>query len=80
MIMCFKDMPSSENPVTENKANTIMLIALPIGKNILMGNDAPKEWVELMKIKTDLKYQLVQKAKKRPTTYLTAFQQEELST
>jgi PhnB protein len=42
MIMRFKDMASPENPISENEANKIMHIALPIGKNILMGNDVPK--------------------------------------
>lgn len=41
-IMRFKDMPSPENPVSANEANKIMHIALPIGKNILMGNDVPE--------------------------------------
>jgi PhnB protein len=41
-IMRFKDISSPENPVTENEANKIMHIALPIGKNILMGNDVPE--------------------------------------
>jgi PhnB protein len=42
MIMRFKDMSSPENPVSENEANKIMHIALPIGKNILMANDVPE--------------------------------------
>ena len=42
MIMRFKDMSSPEFPVAENEANKIMHIALPIGKNILMGNDVPE--------------------------------------
>ena len=42
MVMRFKDISSSENPVSENEANKIMHIALPIGKNILMGNDVPE--------------------------------------
>ena len=41
-VMRFKDMASPENPVAENEANKIMHIALPIGKNILMGNDVPE--------------------------------------
>ncbi len=41
-IMRFKDMASRENPMAENEANKIMHIALPIGKNILMGNDVPE--------------------------------------
>ena len=41
MVMRFKDISSSENPVSENEANKIMHIALPIGKNVLMGNDVP---------------------------------------
>lgn len=42
MIMRFKDMSSPEFQVTEDEANKIMHIALPIGKNILMANDVPK--------------------------------------
>ncbi len=41
-VMRLKDLASSEFPVAENEANKIMLIALPIGKNILMGNDIPE--------------------------------------
>lgn len=40
-IMRFKDLSSPEFPVAEDEANKIMHIALPIGKNILMGNDVP---------------------------------------
>lgn len=42
MIMRFKDMSSPENPVSEHEANKVMHIALPIGQNILMGNDVPE--------------------------------------
>ena len=42
MIMRFKDMSSPEFPASENEANKIMHIALPIGKNILMANDVPE--------------------------------------
>ena len=42
MLMRFKDMSSPENPVSENEANKIMHIALPIGKNVLMANDVPE--------------------------------------
>jgi PhnB protein len=41
-IMRFKDLASDEFPVTKHEANKIMYIALPIGKNILMGNDVPE--------------------------------------
>ena len=41
-IMRFKDIASAEFPVAENEANKVMLIALPIGKNILMANDVPE--------------------------------------
>ncbi len=41
-IIRFKDISSPEFPVAENEANKIMLIALPIGKNILMANDVPE--------------------------------------
>lgn len=41
-IMRFKDLTSEEFPVSENEANKIMHIALPIGNNVLMGNDVPE--------------------------------------
>ncbi|HKI79944.1 MAG TPA: VOC family protein [Ignavibacteriaceae bacterium] len=41
-IIRFKDISSPEFPVSENDANKIMNIALPIGKNILMANDVPE--------------------------------------
>ena len=41
-IMRFKDLSSPENPISENEANKIMHIALPIGNNILMANDVPE--------------------------------------
>jgi len=41
-IMRFKDLSSPEFPVADIEANKIMHIALPIGKNILMGNDVPE--------------------------------------
>ena len=40
-IIRFKDISSPEYPVAENEANKIMHIALPIGKNVLIGNDVP---------------------------------------
>ena len=42
MIVRLKDMESPENPIAENDANKIMHIALPIGQNVLMGNDVPE--------------------------------------
>ncbi|WP_416444148.1 VOC family protein [Leeuwenhoekiella sp. A16] len=41
-VMRFKEMSSPEYPVSENEANKIMHIALPIGKNFLMANDVPE--------------------------------------
>ncbi len=41
-IMRFKDISSPEFPVAKKEANKIMHIALPIGKNFLMGNDIPE--------------------------------------
>lgn len=40
-IMRFKDMAGAEPAINEIEANKIMHIALPIGKNVLMGNDVP---------------------------------------
>jgi len=41
-ILRFKDLSSPEFHVSENEANKIMHIALPIGKNILIANDVPE--------------------------------------
>ncbi|NRH20833.1 VOC family protein [Candidatus Gracilibacteria bacterium] len=41
-IMRFKDIASEEYPVAEKEANKIMLVALPIGNNLLMANDVPE--------------------------------------
>ncbi len=41
-IIRFKDMAIPEFKVTENDANKIMHITLPIGKNVLMANDVPE--------------------------------------
>lgn len=40
-IIRFKDMASPEQQIAEDEAHLIMHIALPIGKNVLMGNDVP---------------------------------------
>jgi PhnB protein len=43
MITRFKDMSIPESPISENEANKIMHIALPIGKcSVLMGSDTPE--------------------------------------
>jgi PhnB protein len=43
MISRFKDFSSPEYPISENEANKIMHIALPIGKhNVLMASDTPE--------------------------------------
>ena len=41
-IVRLKDLAGPEFPVAENDAEKIMHIALPIGSNILMGNDVPE--------------------------------------
>jgi PhnB protein len=41
-IARFKDMASDEFPVSDQEAEKIMHIALPIGSNMLMGNDVPE--------------------------------------
>ena len=38
----FKDLSNTEFPMAEDEADKIMHIALPIGKNLLMGNDVPE--------------------------------------
>lgn len=40
-ITRLKDLASPEFPVSEEDANKILYIALPIGKNVLIGNDVP---------------------------------------
>lgn len=41
-IVRLKDMATPAFQVSENDANKIMHIALPIGKNMLIGNDIPE--------------------------------------
>lgn len=41
-IIRLKELSSPEFPVAENDANKILHIGLPIGNNILMGNDIPE--------------------------------------
>lgn len=41
-VIRFKDLANAEFPISENEANKIMHIALPIGQNILMANDVPE--------------------------------------
>lgn len=41
-VMRFKELSNPEFPISEEEGNKIMYIALPIGKNILMGNDVPE--------------------------------------
>jgi PhnB protein len=38
----FREMESAEFPIPESEANKIMHITLPIGHNLLMGNDVPE--------------------------------------
>ncbi len=43
MIVRFKDMDMAEHPISENEAEKIMHIALPIGKHsVLMASDTPE--------------------------------------
>jgi PhnB protein len=41
-IVRFKDLQSAEFPVSENEANKIMRIVLPIGGSTLIANDVPE--------------------------------------
>jgi PhnB protein len=41
-VMRFKDLANDDFPVAPQEANKIMHIALPIGPNVLMGNDVPE--------------------------------------
>jgi len=41
-VMRFKDLSNTEFPMAAHEAEKIMHIALPIGKNVLMGNDVPE--------------------------------------
>ena len=38
-IVRFKDIASAEFPIPDKEVNKLMLIALPVGKNFLFGND-----------------------------------------
>lgn len=41
-ISRFKDLANPDFQVPDNESNKIMLISLPIGKNVLMANDVPE--------------------------------------
>lgn len=41
-IVRFKEMPGMDAPISEQEAYKIMHITLPIGPNVLMGNDVPE--------------------------------------
>lgn len=41
-IIRFKDLPGLEMELSENEANKLMHIELPIGNSILMANDVPE--------------------------------------
>jgi PhnB protein len=41
-VIRFKELESAEFPVSENEADKIMHIALPIGGNTLLANDVPE--------------------------------------
>ena len=41
-VVRFKDLPMGEHPIAEHEKEKIMHIALPIGPNVLMGNDVPE--------------------------------------
>lgn len=41
-IIRFKDLSGPDFPVSENEADKIMRITLPIGKNVLIANDVPE--------------------------------------
>jgi PhnB protein len=41
-IMRFKDIAGPDIPIAATEADKIMHIALPIGKNVLIGNDVPE--------------------------------------
>ena len=41
-VVRFKDIPNSDFVPAENEAEKVMHIALPIGQNVLMGNDVPE--------------------------------------
>ncbi len=41
-IVRFREISSEEYPVPEHEADKLMHIALPIGGNLLMGNDVPE--------------------------------------
>lgn len=55
MLMRFKDMPPSDQPMQESEANKIMHVALPIGKDtMLMASDVPSHMVAKLTIGTNV--------------------------
>jgi uncharacterized glyoxalase superfamily protein PhnB len=77
-IMRFKDMSSPEFPVTENDANKIMHIALPIGKNILMANDIPESMGKVNENENRSKISISAESKEEADKFSSDFQQMEI--
>ena len=65
-ITHFKDLSSPEFPVSENDANKIMHIALPIGKNILMANDVPESMGQVNENENRSKISISAESKEEP--------------
>jgi PhnB protein len=67
-IVRFKEISSPEHQVEERELNKIMTITLPIGKNLLIGNDVPESMGR------------VNEKENRSKISITADSQEEAST
>ena len=76
MIMRFKDMASPELQVAEHEVNKIMHIALPIGKNVLMGNDVPERMGRTNENENRSKISISAESREEADKLLTDFQLE----
>ena len=73
-IKRFKDISSPEYIIDESEANKIMLITLPIGRNLLMANDVPASLGRVNENENRSKISISAESEKKPKNHLAVFQ------
>ena len=71
----FKDISSAEFPVSENDANKIMRIVLPIGTNVLIANDVPESMGRVNENENRSKIAIIAESKEEAEKLFTGLSQ-----
>lgn len=74
-IVRFKDISSAEFPVSENDANKIMRIVLPIGTNVLIANDVPESMGRVNENENRSKIAIIAESKEEAEKLFTGLSQ-----